>query len=68
MRITKAAFLLGGSIDGVDRPSERWRSGPVVMRRLNNAELDYTLQDLTGIAELKPQHGSPLTALPGKVS
>lgn len=28
--------------------------GPVVLRRLSNAEYDYTLRDLTGIASLDP--------------
>lgn len=39
--------------------------GPVVMRRLNNAELDYTLQDLTGIAELKPSAWFPTDSAAG---
>jgi hypothetical protein len=30
--------------------------GPVVLRRLNNAQYTYTLRDLTGIASLQPAH------------
>ena len=40
--------------------------GPVVMRRLNNAELDYTMQDLTGIAELKPSAWFPTDSAAGE--
>lgn len=33
--------------------------GPVVLRRLNNAEYGYTIRDLTGVAELDPAREFP---------
>ncbi len=39
--------------------------GPVVLRRLNNAELTYTIQDLTGVA-LEPARAFPVDSAAGE--
>ncbi len=40
--------------------------GPVVLRRLNNAEYTYTLQDLTGIETLDPANEFPADSAAGE--
>ncbi|MDA1164586.1 MAG: DUF1592 domain-containing protein [Planctomycetota bacterium] len=40
--------------------------GPVVLRRLNNAEYNYTLQDLTGVASLDPTREFPVDGAAGE--
>ncbi len=41
--------------------------GPVVLRRLNNAQYTYTVRDLTGIATMQPAKSFPPTAAQEKV-
>jgi hypothetical protein len=40
--------------------------GPVVLRRLNNAEYTYTLRDLTGVESLSPAHEFPVDSAAGE--
>jgi hypothetical protein len=40
--------------------------GPVVLRRLNNAEYNYTVRDLTGIDSLDPTHEFPIDGAAGE--
>ena len=40
--------------------------GPVVLRRLNNSEYDYTVQDLTGIGSLNPTSEFPVDGAAGE--
>ncbi len=40
--------------------------GPVILRRLNNAEYDYTIQDLTGISTLDPTREFPVDGAAGE--
>lgn len=40
--------------------------GPVVLRRLNNAEYTYTVRDLTGVAELDPAREFPADGAAGE--
>ena len=40
--------------------------GPVVLRRLNNSEYDYTIQDLTGIESLDPTREFPVDGAAGE--
>ena len=40
--------------------------GPVVLRRLNNAEYTYTLRDLTGVASLDPAAEFPVDSASGE--
>ncbi len=40
--------------------------GPVVLRRLNNAEYKYTLRDLTGVATLDPAKEFPVDSASGE--
>ena len=40
--------------------------GPVVLRRLNNAEYTYTLRDLTGVNELQPAREFPADGAAGE--
>ncbi len=40
--------------------------GPVVLRRLNNAEYNYTLRDLTGVASLAPAKEFPVDSASGE--
>lgn len=40
--------------------------GPVVLRRLNNAEYTYTLRDLTGVSELQPAKEFPADGAAGE--
>ncbi len=40
--------------------------GPVVLRRLNNAEYTYTLRDLTGLASLTPTREFPVDGAAGE--
>ncbi|MFN7628717.1 MAG: DUF1587 domain-containing protein, partial [Pirellula sp.] len=40
--------------------------GPVVLRRLNNAEYTYTLRDLTGVSELDPAKEFPADSAAGE--
>ena len=40
--------------------------GPVVLRRLNNAEYTYTLRDLTGVASLDPAKEFPADSAAGE--
>ncbi len=40
--------------------------GPVVLRRLNNAEYTYTLRDLTGVASLDPAREFPADSAAGE--
>ena len=40
--------------------------GPVILRRLNNAEYKFTLRDLTGIAELDPAREFPADSAAGE--
>jgi len=40
--------------------------GPVVLRRLSNAEYTYTIRDLTGIASLDPVHEFPADGAAGE--
>ena len=40
--------------------------GPVVLRRLNNAEYTYTLRDLTGVASLEPAKEFPVDGAAGE--
>jgi hypothetical protein len=40
--------------------------GPVVLRRLSNAEYTYTLRDLTGVAELDPAREFPVDSASGE--
>lgn len=40
--------------------------GPVVLRRLNNAEYTYTLRDLTGVPELDPAKEFPVDSAAGE--
>lgn len=40
--------------------------GPVVLRRLNNAEMNYTIQDLTGIGTLNPAQMFPPDSAAGE--
>lgn len=40
--------------------------GPVVLRRLSNAEYNYTVQDITGIASLNPTRQFPIDGAAGE--
>src|SRR5262245_21290451 len=40
--------------------------GPVVLRRLSNAEYTYTVRDLTGLAELRPARQFPVDGAAGE--
>jgi hypothetical protein len=40
--------------------------GPVVLRRLNNAEYTYSLRDLTGVATLEPAESFPVDGATGE--
>ena len=40
--------------------------GPVVLRRLNNAEYNYTVQDLTGVPSLDPTREFPIDGAAGE--
>ncbi len=40
--------------------------GPVVLRRLNNAEYTYTLRDITGVKELEPAKEFPVDGAAGE--
>ncbi len=40
--------------------------GPVVLRRLSNAEYTYTLRDLTGVESLDPAHEFPVDSASGE--
>ncbi len=40
--------------------------GPVVLRRLNNEEYNYTIRDLTGITTLDPTHEFPIDGAAGE--
>ncbi|MCA9079691.1 MAG: DUF1592 domain-containing protein [Planctomycetaceae bacterium] len=40
--------------------------GPVILRRLNNEEYNYTIQDLTGIASLNPTREFPVDGAAGE--
>jgi hypothetical protein len=40
--------------------------GPVVLRRLNNAELTFTLRDLTGLNQLQPAREFPIDGAAGE--
>lgn len=40
--------------------------GPVILRRLNNAEYNYTVQDLTGVASLDPTREFPVDGAAGE--
>ena len=40
--------------------------GPVVLRRLSNAEFNYTIQDITGIASLNPTKEFPIDGAAGE--
>src|SRR4029079_19689210 len=40
--------------------------GPVVLRRLSNAEYTYTIQDLTGVESLQPAHEFPIDGAAGE--
>jgi len=42
--------------------------GPVVLRRLNNAEYTYTIRDLTGVATLDPAKDFPPTPRQARAS
>ena len=50
-RQTSGAIVASGSRALLDREAQRNAGdpGPVLARRLNNAELDYTIRDLTGV-------------------
>ncbi|HIK91702.1 MAG TPA: DUF1587 domain-containing protein, partial [Planctomycetes bacterium] len=40
--------------------------GPVVLRRLSNAEYTYTIRDLTGVSSLDPAHEFPVDGAAGE--
>ena len=40
--------------------------GPVILRRLSNAEYDYTIQDLTGVDSLNPTREFPVDGAAGE--
>jgi hypothetical protein len=40
--------------------------GPLVLRRLNNAEYNYTVRDLTGVPSLDPTHEFPVDGAAGE--
>ena len=40
--------------------------GPVVLRRLSNAEYTYTIRDLTGVSSLDPAHEFPIDGAAGE--
>src|SRR6185295_3915896 len=40
--------------------------GPVVLRRLNNAEYTFTIRDLTGVASLEPAKEFPVDGAAGE--
>src|ERR1041385_5839236 len=40
--------------------------GPVVLRRLSNAEYTYTIQDLTGVESLQPAREFPIDGASGE--
>ncbi|QDU42010.1 hypothetical protein Mal52_04650 [Symmachiella dynata] len=40
--------------------------GPIVLRRLNNAEYNYTIRDLTGVATLDPTEEFPIDGAAGE--
>ena len=40
--------------------------GPLVLRRLNNSEYNYTVQDLTGVASLNPTREFPVDGAAGE--
>ena len=48
------------------RPKHAGDPGQVVLRRLNNSEYDYTVQDLTGIGSLNPTSEFPVDGIAGE--
>ncbi len=60
--------LLGG-VQGVLNSAARAQAGdpgPVVLRRLNNAEYTFTVRDLTGVATLEPAKEFPADGAAGE--
>ncbi len=56
-------------IDGAMKTAAQARAGdpgPVVLRRLNNAEYTYTIRDLTGVAALDPAREFPADGAAGE--
>src|SRR5215471_10334031 len=43
-----------------------WDPGPVVLRRLSNAEYTYTVQDLTGVDSMQPAREFPVDGAAGE--
>ncbi|HEV8062733.1 MAG TPA: DUF1592 domain-containing protein, partial [Gemmataceae bacterium] len=50
----------------VEAKSKAGDSGPVVLRRLSNAEYTYTLRDLTGVDSLQPAREFPVDGAAGE--
>jgi hypothetical protein len=54
-----------GTLDAIGR-ERAGDAGPVVLRRLSNAEYTYTLRDLTGVASLNPAREFPVDGASGE--